>query len=88
MTDIVRSALRALRTTRGVSRRELADALGVHWQTIGYIERGERLPGLALAMRMAELFGVPVEELFSLAAEPVPARTRRGRPAAGCVREA
>lgn len=88
MTDIVRSALRTLRTTRGVSRRELADALGVHWQTIGYIERGERLPSLALAMRMAKIFGVPVEELFSLAAEPVPSRTRRGRPATGGVREA
>ncbi|GLX05627.1 helix-turn-helix transcriptional regulator [Microbispora sp. NBRC 16548] len=88
MTDIVRSALRTLRTTRGVSRRELAEALGVHWQTIGYIERGERLPSLALARRMAKIFGVPVEELFSLAAEPVPSGTRRGRPAAGGVREA
>jgi hypothetical protein len=31
----------ALRAERGVSRRELADALGVHYQTVGYLERGE-----------------------------------------------
>ncbi len=30
-----------LRAERGVSRRELADALEVHYQTVGYLERGE-----------------------------------------------
>ncbi|MGW5262133.1 helix-turn-helix transcriptional regulator [Microbispora sp. NPDC004025] len=60
----------------------------MHRQTIGYIERGERLPSLALAMRMAEIFGVPVEELFSLPAEPVSAGVRPGRPAPGGVRKA
>jgi putative transcriptional regulator len=59
-----------LRVERGISRRELAEALGVHYQTIGYLERGEYSPSLHLAMRIAEHFEVPVEVIFSL--EPFP----------------
>ena len=55
---------------RGVTRRELADALGVHYQTIGYLERGEYNPSLNLALRIAAFFGVPVEVIFSI--EPFP----------------
>lgn len=55
-----------LRVERAVSRRELADALGVHYQTVGYLERGEYNPSLHLALRIAEFFQVPVEEIFSL----------------------
>jgi DNA-binding XRE family transcriptional regulator len=55
-----------LRAERRISRRELADALGVHYQTIGYLERGEFSPSLHLALRIAEYFDVPVEVVFSL----------------------
>ena len=55
-----------LRTERKLSRRELADALDVHYQTIGYLERGEFNPSLHLALRIAQYFEVPVETLFSL----------------------
>jgi DNA-binding XRE family transcriptional regulator len=54
-----------LRTERGLSRRDLADALGINYQTIGYIERGEYNPSLELAFRLSELFGVPIEAIFS-----------------------
>lgn len=54
-----------LRAERGVSRRQLADALGVHYQTIGYLERGEYSPSLHLALKLAEYFEVPVEVVFS-----------------------
>ena len=37
MTDAVHNRIGLLRAERGVSRRELADALGVHYQTIGYL---------------------------------------------------
>jgi DNA-binding XRE family transcriptional regulator len=50
-----------LRAERGVSRRQLADALGVHCQTIGYLERSEYSPSLYLALRIAEYFEIPVE---------------------------
>lgn len=65
-TDQVYNRIALLRTDRGVSRRELAEALGVHYQTIGYLERGEYAPSLTLALRIAQFFDVPVESLFSL----------------------
>lgn len=61
----VHNRIALLRIEQGVSRRELADALGVHYQTVGYLERGEYNPSLHLALRIAEFFGVPVEVIFS-----------------------
>ncbi|MET9342600.1 MULTISPECIES: helix-turn-helix transcriptional regulator [unclassified Nonomuraea] len=55
-----------LRAERGISRKDLAAALGVHYQTVGYLERGEYSPSLFLALRIAEYFEVPVEVVFSL----------------------
>lgn len=49
-----------------MSRTALAEALGIHYQTIGYIERGEYAPSLHLALRIARLFDLPVEAVFSL----------------------
>jgi DNA-binding XRE family transcriptional regulator len=65
MTETVYNRIAMLRAERGISRRQLADALGVHYQTIGYLERGEYSPSLYLALRIAEYFEVPVEVLFS-----------------------
>ena len=59
-----------LRADRGVSRRELAEAVGVNPQTIGYLERGDYKPSLELALKIAEYFRVPVEALFSLRSFP------------------
>jgi putative transcriptional regulator len=70
MSDTVYNRIAVLRVERGISRRELADALGVHYQTVGYLERGEYSPSLHLALRIAEYFEVPVEVLFS--ATPFP----------------
>jgi putative transcriptional regulator len=75
--DTVYNRLALLRTERGVSRRELADALGVHYQTVGYLERGEYNPSLHLALRIAAFFGVPTEAIFSLAPFPPIAGTER-----------
>jgi putative transcriptional regulator len=54
------------RTKRGLSRQQLADTVGVHLQTIGYIERGEYAPTLALALRLAKALECSVEELYQL----------------------
>lgn len=62
--------IEVLRVERGVSRRDLADAVDVHYQTIGYLERGEYSPSLALALRIAGFFQLPVEAVFSL--DPMP----------------
>jgi len=70
MSETVYNRIAMLRAERGVSRRELADALGVHYQTVGYLERGEYSPSLYLALRIAEYFEVPVEVVFAIAPFP------------------
>ncbi|MEW1790832.1 helix-turn-helix transcriptional regulator, partial [Streptomyces albidoflavus] len=65
--DPVHNRIAMLRVERQVTRRQLADALGVHYQTVGYLERGEYSPSLHLALRIAAYFEVPVEFIFSLA---------------------
>lgn len=70
MGEQVHNRIAMLRAERGISRRELADALGVHYQTIGYLERGEYAPSLTLALQIAGHFDVPVEVVFSL--DPFP----------------
>jgi len=54
-----------LRAERGLSRQELADAVGVNYQTVGYLERGDYNPSLELAFRISEFFKLPVEVIFS-----------------------
>lgn len=66
MSEQVYNRLAVVRAERKVSRQELADAVGAHYQTIGYIERGQYNPSLDLALRVAAHFGLPVEALFSL----------------------
>lgn len=65
MAEVVHNRIAMLRAERKVSRRELAEALGVHYQTIGYLERGEFSPSLYLALRIAQYFDVGVEVVFS-----------------------
>ncbi len=77
--DAVYNRIALLRAEQGVTRRELADALGVHYQTVGYLERGEYNPSLNLALRIAEFFGLPVEVVFST--RPFPRISDAARPA-------
>ncbi|HEX2645677.1 MAG TPA: helix-turn-helix transcriptional regulator [Candidatus Dormibacteraeota bacterium] len=65
MEPVLHNRLAVMRTERGLSRQDLAQALDVNYQTIGYLERGEYNPSLELALRAAEYFGVPVEAIFS-----------------------
>lgn len=58
--------LPVLRMERGLSRKELADAVGVHYQTVGYLERGEYSPSLVLALRIAQYLELPLDAVFSL----------------------
>ena len=66
MSDAIYNRIAMLRMERGISRRQLAEALGVHYQTVGYLERGEYSPSLTLALQLAEYFEVPVEVIFAL----------------------
>ena len=62
----VHNRLAVLRAERGLSRRQLADKLGINFQTIGYIERGDYNPSLELSLTIAGLLRLPVEAIFSL----------------------
>ena len=66
MSEAIHNRIAMLRAERHISRRDLAEAIGVHYQTIGYLERGEFSPSLHLALRIAEYFDVPIEVVFSL----------------------
>jgi DNA-binding XRE family transcriptional regulator len=61
----IHNRLKVLRVERGMSRQELAEGLGINYQTVGYIERGDYNPSLELVFRISELFGLPIEAVFS-----------------------
>jgi DNA-binding XRE family transcriptional regulator len=61
----IHNRLAVLRAERGLSRLDLARAIGVNYQTVGSLERGDYSPSLALAFRLSDVFGLPVEAIFS-----------------------
>ena len=79
--SIIHNRIALFRAERGMSRRELADAVGVNPQTIGYLERGDYSPSLELGMKIALVFEVPVELVFSFQRfEPVSRTMMRAGP--------
>ena len=61
----MRSRIRELREAHGWSQGELAERLGVSRQTINALETGKYDPSLPLAFRIARLFGLSIEDVFS-----------------------
>ncbi|MGD8727164.1 MAG: helix-turn-helix transcriptional regulator [Gemmatimonadales bacterium] len=63
----LRNHLRRLRFENGeMTQQELADRAGCTRQTIGALEQGKYVPSLVLAVRIARVFGVRVEEVFEV----------------------
>lgn len=62
----VTNRLEQFRTDAGLTRQELADRVGVHYQTIGYLERDEYSPSLALALKIARVLTMPVDIIFQI----------------------
>jgi putative transcriptional regulator len=60
----MRNLVRQLRTERGLSQGQLAEAMGVSRQTINSIEQERYTPSLPLALSLARFFKSTVEELF------------------------
>lgn len=54
-----------LRAERSLSRARLAELIEVNPQTVGALERGDHYPSLDLAMRICDVFGLPIEAVFS-----------------------
>ncbi len=57
--------LRVLRSERDWSQQDLADRLQVSRQSVNAIETGRYDPSLPLAFRIAELFELQIEQVFS-----------------------
>ena len=65
----MKNSLRDLRAEKGWSQAELADRLGVSRQSVNAIETGKYDPSLPLAFRLARIFALPIEHIFSDAPE-------------------
>ena len=63
--------LKEYRARLGVNQQEMGRMVGVSRQTISQIERGDYAPSVTLALKLAKLCGVTVEDIFSYEEEEV-----------------
>lgn len=66
---ILLNRLKELRARDGLSQTELAKLTGSSRQTISLIERGDYLPSILIAMKIAKVFELPVDDVFSMKEE-------------------
>lgn len=62
----MKNRLKVARAEMDLTQGELAEKIGVTRQAVNSIELGKYVPSTVLALKMAKLFGKPVEELFML----------------------
>ena len=62
----MKNKLKVARAEMDLTQGELAEKIGVTRQAVNSIELGKHVPSTVLALKMAKLFGKPVEELFML----------------------
>ena len=60
------------RARLGLKQEDLARLVGVRRETIGNLEKGRYNPSLVLAWNIARVFGVPIEEVFTVTADELP----------------
>lgn len=68
----VRNKLKVFRAMHDWTQEELARRVNVTRKTINTIEKGKYVPSTYLALKLARVFKVPVEELFQLNSEFIP----------------
>jgi putative transcriptional regulator len=61
----MRNRLKVLRAERNWSQADLADKLDVSRQSVNAIETGKYDPSLPLAFKIAKVFALPIEQIFS-----------------------
>ncbi len=61
----MRNRLASLRAERGWTQADLARRIGVSRQSINAIETGKFDPSLPVAFRLARVFDLPIEEVFT-----------------------
>ena len=65
----LQNRVKELRARLGVNQQELGSLVGASRQTVSLIERGDSHPSVLLALRIAKVFGVPLEEVFFITGE-------------------
>ncbi|MGO5096164.1 helix-turn-helix transcriptional regulator [Agathobaculum sp. LCP25S3_E8] len=66
---MLKTRIKELRAARSMDQAQLAELVGVRRETIGRLENGQYNPSLKLAMDIAKVFGLTVEEIFSFTEE-------------------
>lgn len=61
----MKNRLKVLRAERDWSQQDLAERLGVSRQSVNAIEKGRYDPSLPLAFTIADVFKLPIEEIFA-----------------------
>jgi putative transcriptional regulator len=70
MANIIQNRVKELRTDRGWTQQQLAEAVGVSRQSINSIERERYVPSLELALMFGQVFNCPTDRIFSLHKSP------------------
>lgn len=60
----LKNKIEEIRTKKGIKQDELGKLLGVSRQTISSLENGRYNPSILLAFKIANLFEMPIEEIF------------------------
>lgn len=63
---MIRNRIKEYRARHNMKQEELARLVGVRRETIGNLEKGRYNPSLVLAWNIAKVFGVPIEEVFTV----------------------
>jgi len=63
---ILRNNMKVLRAKADLTQERLAERVQVTRATINFVERGKWVPSALLALKIARVFGVPFEDVFSL----------------------
>ncbi len=63
---MIENRIKEFRAKSGMKQEELAAKVGVRRETIGNLEKGRYNPSLILAWRIAAVFGVSIEEIFTV----------------------
>lgn len=66
MATMIENRIKELRAKHGMKQEELAQRVGVRRETIGNLEKGRYNPSLVLAWKIAQVFDVSIEEVFTV----------------------